>query len=189
MADHNHLPLRRGFPSPVAQVLLRSGTRNSSAFAAAWGRLVDWPSGNVDPVLRADYRCAGLGCRLAAGRDPAVRVGWRHGRTASICADAWSPERIAGNSKRFRFCFQLREVSGDFARQASRITASVASPIPFRERSRFGGHAFHSPTSSAEIVSAALRDAATRYVGACDRSGTGGPTCATRVPTSGTSWT
>jgi hypothetical protein len=78
-----------------------------------WRRLVDWPSGNVawHPVLRADNRCAGLGCRLAAGRDPAVRVGWRHGRTASIGADAWSPERIAGNSKRFRFCFQLRDRS------------------------------------------------------------------------------
>jgi hypothetical protein len=41
MADHYRLPLRRGFPSPVAQVLLRSGTRNTSAFAAAWRRCVE----------------------------------------------------------------------------------------------------------------------------------------------------
>ena len=57
--------------------------------------------------------------------------------------DAWSPERIAGNSKRFRFCFQLREVSGDFARQRfqdhglCRFTDSLQGAKPL-----IGGQAF-----------------------------------------------
>src|SRR5829696_7212703 len=56
---------------------------------AGWWQLVDWPSGSVarHPLLRADHRCFGPVYRLAASRDPAVRVGWRHGRTASIRAE------------------------------------------------------------------------------------------------------
>jgi hypothetical protein len=149
MADHKHLPLGRGCRVPSLRFCCdqaRAIRQHSPLHGGAvWRRLVDWPSGNVawHPVLRADYRCAGLGCRVAAGRDPVVRVGWRHGRTASICADAWSPERIAGKSKRFRFCFQLREVSGDFARQRfqdhglCRFTDSLQGAKPF-----IGGQAF-----------------------------------------------
>ena len=82
------------------------------------------------------------------------------------------PERIAGNRKGRRLRFQLREVSGDLCPP---VLPGSRSPslhrFPSGSEARWVvARCSSSPGSSAAIVSAARRNAATRYVGACDRS-------------------
>ncbi len=73
--------------------------------------------------------------RTAAVRPDRVRV---------TVTSQRSPERIAGNSKRVRLRFQLREIVGDFARQRfqdhglCRFTDSLQGTKPL-----VGGHALH----------------------------------------------
>jgi hypothetical protein len=92
-------------------------------------------------------------------------------RVRVTVASQRSAERIAGNSKWLRLRFQLREVSGDFARQCFQdyglccLTDSFQGAKPL-----VGGDAFQFAGFERGDCLAARRNAATRYVGACDRS-------------------